>query len=186
MPARLPTTYRVNRRQNGAVVMPPGVLGENTDRLGHRYDIHGSRFYGVNAPPTNGARECARRRRQMARQALMRESFPDAIVRVEKKIADVWSVPAAALSRDGYVTVVVGDPDAIYIDGERHVTCEAEPRPLAVERETEIVASVDARLRAEESSQPGMRTRKPLTDEQKARKAEADRARRAKQRETVA
>lgn len=154
--ARLATTYRSNRRQVGAVVMLPRVIGENVDRLGHRYDIRRSRIYGAGAPPMNGARECARRRKQMGRNV-------------------------------GILTGLV----VLDIDGDRHVNRTEEPRPLAVEPETSDVASVEIGLRRNAfRAQPDQRSRnrKPLTQEQKDRKNEQERARRAaaKVRETVA
>lgn len=136
--SRLSTTYRVNRRQEDAIVMPARTIGENLDRLGHRYIIDGSRLYGVDAPPMNGARECARRLRQMGR-----------------------------------VGVLLG-PVVLDIDGESRVTRAAEPRRLAAEPDTPTNAV--AKVGSADSPSPG---RKPLTQEQRDKKNERDRARRA-------
>lgn len=143
--ARLSTTYRSNRRLVGAVAMPPRIIGENTDRLGHKYRIYGAWRWTAEKPPINGARECARRRRQRG----------------------FASSPG---------------PSSSLIDGDYYVKRTEESRPLAVESETHI-AGVEVGLGVETISrqpdQRGTRSRKPLTQEQKDKKNEQERARRA-------
>lgn len=194
MPARLATTYRSNRRQAGAVVMPPRIVGENVDRLGHKYRIAGSPRWTVVKPSINGARECARRRLQMDRNVgiltglvvldidgdrhVTRTEEPRPLA-VEPETSDVADVEIGLGAE-----IISPQPDRSGTRRAQALIAQAERASAEGDRGRDISDEPEASLVARYTA----RSRKPLTQEQKDRKNEQERARRAaaKARENVA